>query len=46
MSRISRHVIVSAVVRVRAMDLTQKEQLADVLFRAQPHAKPDVLFLG
>lgn len=24
----------------------QKEQLADVLFRAQPHAKPDVLFPG
>lgn len=37
MSRISRQALVSAVARVGAMDLTQKEQLADELFRAQPH---------
>lgn len=36
MSRISRHALVNAVVTVRAMDLTQKERLADELFRAQP----------
>lgn len=29
MSRISPHALVSAVVRVRAMDLTQKERLAE-----------------
>lgn len=37
MSRISRHVLAIALARVRAMDLTQKEQLGDELFRAQPH---------
>lgn len=37
MSRISRQALVSAVARVGAMDLTQKEQLAGELFRAQPH---------
>jgi hypothetical protein len=37
MSRMSRQTRVSAVARVRAMDLTQKEQLADELARTQPH---------
>src|SRR4051812_31763373 len=37
MSRISRSTRVSAAGRVRAMGLTQKEQLADELARVQPH---------
>ena len=37
MSRISQDALVSAVVRVRAMDLIQKEQRADELFLAQPN---------
>jgi hypothetical protein len=36
MSRISGQALVSAAARVRAMDLRQKEQLSDELFRAQP----------
>ena len=43
MSRISPNALVSAVVRVRAMDLTQKEQLADELFHAQPHVFASIL---
>ena len=43
MSRISPDVLVSAVVRVRAMDLTQKEQAADELFHAQPHVFASIL---
>jgi hypothetical protein len=35
MSRISRDILVGAVVRVRAMGLRQKEQLAGELYRAQ-----------
>jgi len=37
MSRIPHHALVSAVQKVRAMGLTQKAQLADELYRAQPH---------
>lgn len=37
MSRISRNAMVQAIPKVRAMDVKQKEQLADELFRAQPH---------
>jgi hypothetical protein len=43
MSRISPDALVSAVVRVRAMDLTQKEQAADELFHAQPHVFASIL---
>jgi len=43
MSRISPDVLVSAVARVRAMDLTPKEQAADELFHAQPHVFASVL---
>ena len=37
MSRISRNALAQAIATVRAMDMKQKEQLADELFRAQPH---------
>jgi hypothetical protein len=37
MSRISRQALCAAVVKVRAMNLAQKEKLADDLFVAQPH---------
>jgi len=37
MSRISRSTRLSAVARIREMDLMQKEQLADELAQAQPH---------
>ena len=37
MSRISRTALAQAIAAVRAMDMKQKEQLADELFRAQPH---------
>jgi hypothetical protein len=37
MSRISRNALARAVATVRAMDMKHKEQLADELFRAQPH---------
>jgi hypothetical protein len=43
MSRISPNALVSAVVRVRAMDLTQKEQLVGELFHAQPHVFASIL---
>ena len=37
MSRISYNALAQAITTVRAMDMKQKEQLADELFRAQPH---------
>lgn len=37
MMRISRSALVQAITVVRAMDMTQKERLADELFRTQPH---------
>jgi hypothetical protein len=37
MSRIPRRAVVSAVVKVRAMELTQKERLVDELFQEQSH---------
>lgn len=37
MSRISRHALATAIARVRAKDLKQKEHLGDELFREQPH---------
>jgi len=37
MSRISSEVLIGAEARVRAMDLKQKEELADDLYREQPH---------
>jgi len=37
MSRISSEVLIGAEARVRAMDLKQKERLADDLYREQPH---------
>ena len=37
MSRISPEVLVGAEARVRAMDLKQKEKLADEFYLAQPH---------
>ena len=37
MSRISRASLDRAIGKVRAMDLKQKEQLADEVFRTQPH---------
>lgn len=37
MSRISHNALARAIATVRAMDMKQKEQLADELFRAQPH---------
>lgn len=37
MSRISRNAMVLAISKIRAMDAKQKEQLADEVFRAQPH---------
>jgi len=43
MSRISPDALASAVVRVRAMDLTQKKQTADELFHAQPHVFVSIL---
>jgi hypothetical protein len=43
MSRISPDALVSAVARVRAMDLPQKERAADELFHAQPHVFASVL---
>jgi hypothetical protein len=44
MSRISPEALVSALVKVRAMDLTQQERLADELFRAQPNVFASFLF--
>jgi hypothetical protein len=43
MSRIARYALARAVARVRAMDATQKEQLADQLFRVQPHVFASLL---
>jgi hypothetical protein len=43
MSRITRCALSRAVARVRAMDETQKDQLADQLFRAQPHVVASLL---
>ena len=43
MSRITRYALARAVAKVRAMDETQKEQLADHLFRAQPHVVASLL---
>jgi hypothetical protein len=43
MSRITRYALARAVAKVRAMDETQKEQLADQLFRAQPHVVASLL---
>lgn len=43
MSRITRYALARAVARVRAMDATQKEQLADQLFRVQPHVFASLL---
>jgi hypothetical protein len=37
MGRISPQALAAAVARIRSMNLRQKEQLADELFRAQPH---------
>ncbi len=37
MSRITSYALARAVARARAMDATQKEHLADQLFRVQPH---------
>jgi hypothetical protein len=37
MSRIPDHVLAGALASIRAMDLKQKEDLADELVRAQPH---------
>jgi len=37
MSRISRQALVSAVVKVQSMSVKEKEQLADDVFRKQPH---------
>ncbi len=37
MSRITRYVLARAGTRIHAMDATQKERLADQLFRVQPH---------
>ncbi len=43
MSRISMSILVSAIKKVRAMDIGQKEQLADELFRQQPNMFGSVL---
>lgn len=43
MSRISMSTLVSAIKKVRAMDIGQKEQLADELFRQQPNMFGSVL---
>jgi hypothetical protein len=43
MSRITRYALARAVAKVRAMNETQKEQLADQLFRAQPHVVASLL---
>jgi hypothetical protein len=43
MSRITRYALARAVAKVRAMDATQKEQLADELFRVQPHVVASLL---
>jgi hypothetical protein len=43
MSRITRYALARAVAKVRAMDATQKEQLADELFRLQPHVVASLL---
>ena len=45
MSRISRNTLVQAISAVKAMDLKQKEQLADEIFRAQPNLLGTVLVL-
>lgn len=45
MSRVSQKAVVSAVKSVSAMDLRQKESLADELFRAQPTMFGSVLVL-
>ena len=37
MSRISRDALVQAIIKVQAMDVKQKEQLADELFHVQPN---------
>ena len=46
MSRISRNALVSAVTGVQAMDMKQKEQLADEIFRSQPNMLGSVLVLN
>jgi hypothetical protein len=43
MSRITGDALSRAVARVRAMDETQKEELADQLSRAQPHVVASLL---
>jgi hypothetical protein len=45
MSRVSQKAVVNAVKSVSAMDLRQKEALADELFRAQPNMFGSVLVL-
>lgn len=45
MSRVSQKAVVSAIKSVSAMDLRQKEALADELFRAQPNMFGSVLVL-
>lgn len=37
MSRISHKALAQAIATVRSMDMKQKEQFSDELFRAQPH---------
>ena len=46
MSRISRASLDRAIGKVRAMDLKQKEQLADEVFRTQPHMLASFLVLS
>ena len=46
MSRISRNDLVSAITGVQAMDMKQKEQLADEIFRSQPNMLGSVLVLN
>jgi hypothetical protein len=45
-SRISRASLDRAIGKVRAMDLKQKEQLADEVFRTQPHMLASLLVLS
>jgi hypothetical protein len=43
MSRISLSALAQAITEVRVMDMQQKEQLADEIFRVQPHMLASVL---
>lgn len=43
MSRISLKALAQAITTVRAMDIEQKQQLADEIFRVQPHMLASVV---